>query len=116
MHFACVCLSVFVDAVTVRAHTHCRDNGGTFAPSLQSNYTAGRWVQQPTAWSDDAESTITLGMATPPPSGQFKNGTYASSLHAFLPVVHGFCLLGASRELTNAQSASNSVAVGILVV
>ena len=70
------------------------DNGGTFAPSLQNDYAPGRWTQQPKPWSGEESATVGIGMRDPPPSGQFKNGTYASSLHAFMPVVYGFALLG----------------------
>ena len=74
------------------------DNGGTFAPSMQNNYAPGRWARHPQPWSGEDGATVGIGMLEPPPSGQFKNGTYSSSLHAFMPVVYGFALLGEASK------------------
>jgi len=72
------------------------DDGGTFAPSMAGRYTAGRWqaAAQPVWSGADVHATVTIGAATLPPAGVYPNGTLASSLHGFLPIVHGFCLLG----------------------
>merc|ERR1712217_210707 len=57
----------------------------------------GRWQLQRQDWSATTTS-IVIGTESPPPSGVFRNGTLASSLHFFAPILHDFCLLGEASK------------------
>ena len=69
----------------------CLDALARSAPPPQTQYSSAFRVHH-------VGATVSIGMLEPPLAGQFKNGTYSSSLHAVVPVVYGFALLGEASK------------------